>query len=596
MKTLRRLSQNRFFSHLRIASASALVIAAVVTAASASGFGRLYSVDPTEIAPTADRTVVNRLIPGGQSPAHVPAAFVPRPTPLSVVATGSEFGTNFSGLNFRNQRFDADNGNQFSVEPPDQGLCVGNGYVVEAVNDVLAVYNASTGAQIGGFESLNQFFTGDHAIVRSNPPVFGTFITDPKCLYDAGRGRFFMSVATIGQDPSTGAFVPPFTVRIATSKTSTPTTSPSDWYFTTIDVTNDGTNGTPSHPGCPCLGDQPLLGADANGVYVTTNEFPFFTGGFNGAQIYALQKSALVAGATPNIQRIEGAPIASTDYGADGIPYSLQPAISPSASDFVSGSGGTEYLLGALEFGRKPFTLDNRIAVWALTSTSSLNSTPAIAVSNVVIQSQVYGLPGSIVQPKGPTPLADSVKARENLIDGGDDRMQAAVYAHGRLWGAADTVVKTPNGSSQVGVTYYVVNPTVSGGSVTSASVVKQGYLSVNNNSVTRPSLAVTSSGRAVIGVSLVGPDYYPSAAYATLDDASTDPSDLRLAVQGAKPADGFSGYPAFGGSGVERWGDYGAASAVGNDIWIANEWIQGNVSFPPALANWNTFVSKITP
>ena len=580
---------------VRIGIATALISAgaAMVVFAANSGV-RFPGVDPTEIAPTADNTIVNRFIPGGRSPAHVPAAFVPRPTPLAVVDPGAELGLNFSGLNFFNERFDADGGNQFSVEPPDQGLCVGNGYVLEAVNTALAVYNASTGAQIGGFESLNQFFTGDHAILRSTPPVFGTFISDPKCIYDAGSGRFFMTILTIGLDPSTGAFVPPFMVRIATSKTSTPTVNPSDWYFTTIDVTNDGTNGTPTHPGCPCVGDQPLIGADANGFYITTNEFPFFTSGFNGAQIYALQKSALIAGAPPNIQRIEGAPI-SPNYG-EGIPYSLQPAVSPSAADFATGSGGTEYLLGALEFGKRPFTLDNRIAVWALTNTSSLNSTPAITVSTKVIPSQVYGLPGSIVQQKGPTPLADAVKAHENLIDGGDDRMQAAVYAHGLLWGAGDTVVKTPTGSSQVGVTYYVVSPSVTGSAV-DGTVVKQGYLSVNGNSVTRPSLAVTSAGKAVIGVSLVGPDYFPSAAYATLDDTlTTAPSTLQVVAAGTKPADGFSGYPAFGFSGVERWGDYGAASAVGNDVWIANEWIQGNVSFPPAIANWNTFVSKITP
>ena len=580
---------------VRIGIATALISAgaAMVVFAANSGV-RFPGVDPTEIAPTADNTIVNRFIPGGRSPAHVPAAFVPRPTPLAVVDPGAELGLNFSGLNFFNERFDADGGNQFSVEPPDQGLCVGNGYVLEAVNTALAVYNASTGAQIGGFESLNQFFTGDHAILRSTPPVFGTFISDPKCIYDAGSGRFFMTILTIGLDPSTGAFVPPFAVRIATSKTSTPTVNPSNWYFTTIDVTNDGTNGTPTHPGCPCVGDQPLIGADANGFYITTNEFPFFTSGFNGAQIYALQKSALIAGTPPNIQRIEGAPI-SPNYG-EGIPYSLQPAVSPSAADFATGSGGTEYLLGALEFGKRPFTLDNRIAVWALTNTSSLNSTPAITVSTKVIPSQVYGLPGSIVQQKGPTPLADAVKAHENLIDGGDDRMQAAVYAHGLLWGAGDTVVKTPTGSSQVGVTYYVVSPSVTGSAV-DGTVVKQGYLSVNGNSVTRPSLAVTSAGKAVIGVSLVGPDYFPSAAYATLDDTlTTAPSTLQVVAAGTKPADGFSGYPAFGFSGVERWGDYGAASAVGNDVWIANEWIQGNVSFPPAIANWNTFVSKITP
>lgn len=41
----------------------------------------------------------------------------------------------FDGLSFRDQRL-ANGGNQFSVEPPDQGLCAGNGYVLESVNDV----------------------------------------------------------------------------------------------------------------------------------------------------------------------------------------------------------------------------------------------------------------------------------------------------------------------------------------------------------------------------------------------------------------------------------------------------------------------------
>jgi hypothetical protein len=83
-------------------------------------------------------------------------------------------------------------------------------------------------------------------------------------------------------------------------------------------VTNDGRNGEQTHPGCPCEGDQPLLGIDANGVYITTNEFPINGPGFNGAQIYAIQKSALVAGTTPNVQRFEGTqgpvPLASPNY------------------------------------------------------------------------------------------------------------------------------------------------------------------------------------------------------------------------------------------------------------------------------------------
>ncbi len=54
------------------------------------------------------------------------------------------FNFGFEGLNHYQQRYSR-GGNQFSVEPPDQGMCAGNGYVVEAVNDVFNVFNAVDG-------------------------------------------------------------------------------------------------------------------------------------------------------------------------------------------------------------------------------------------------------------------------------------------------------------------------------------------------------------------------------------------------------------------------------------------------------------------
>ena len=61
---------------------------------------------------------------------------------------GPQVLTSFDGINHRDQRF-ANNGNQFSVEPPDQALCVGGGYVLEAVNDVLRVYTPTGPADRG---------------------------------------------------------------------------------------------------------------------------------------------------------------------------------------------------------------------------------------------------------------------------------------------------------------------------------------------------------------------------------------------------------------------------------------------------------------
>ena len=45
------------------------------------------------------------------------------------------------------------------------------------------------------------------------------------------------------------------------------------------------------------------LGVDANGLYITTNEFELLSPGrFRGAQIYAISKRGLVAGGPANVE------------------------------------------------------------------------------------------------------------------------------------------------------------------------------------------------------------------------------------------------------------------------------------------------------
>src|SRR5436309_4138016 len=99
--------------------------------------------------------------------------------PLQVLST-------FNGLNHRDQRL-ANGARQFSLEPPDQGLCVGNGVEMEIINDVMRVY-APNGAPLKGVEDLNTFFGFPAAFVRPNGP-FGPFVTDPSCYYDKDLNR-----------------------------------------------------------------------------------------------------------------------------------------------------------------------------------------------------------------------------------------------------------------------------------------------------------------------------------------------------------------------------------------------------------------------
>ena len=586
----------------------AVLVGAVAAAALALGATAATSLtDPShEFRP---RYVANHQIqiPGNRSAAHLSADHVPRPEATGLAGSNSDLGLNLAGLNFEEQRT-ADGGNQFTLEPPDQALCVGNGFAFEAVNNVFRIRSSTTGAPVSGIMALNPFFTEDHAINRATGEI-GQDLTDPKCYFDPDLGRFLFTITQIGQTPA-GVFNGEAFINIAVSKTGTPTTNRSDWWQYELDVRNDGTNGTPSHPDCPCFADQPLIGADRYGFYVTTNEFDLepFGGSFNGAQIYAFDKAALANG-TMKVQRIEGAPLASSYTTGTDTPYSLQPASSPSVSDWVSASNGTAYLVGALEFSKGNVTLDNRAAVWALTNTQSLASaTPSVQVDDVVVTTQPYGFPPDAAQQDGPIPLADNAllaagvvkpgngpNEHENLIAGNDDRMLDAVLVNGKLWGALNTIVKTQNGSSQVGAAYFAFTPTVSVGQV-SASVAKQGYVTVNNASVLYPAIAMNNNGAGAIVFTVSGKEHFPSAAYSRLT-LTGGAGPVHIAAAGAKPADGFTGYSVFGGTGTERWGDYSDAvvNPVDGSLWLATEWIEGNVGFP-RLANWNTRILKVNP
>ncbi len=571
-----------FHGNTRAASAKNQTITQAALVGSTS-----FSAQPSATTSGASTTNefapdVGEEIPRSGSIVHVSASNVPNPTGNNVVSDATAPG--FSGLTHMDQH-QADNGNQWSLEPPDQGLCVGGNYVVESVNDAVAAYD-KTGAMQGGVMSLNKFFQMPSAIVRATattPAVFGPFVSDPKCYFDVDTNRWFLTVLEIDTNPSTGAFGPRAYTYIAVSQTASPL---GKWSIYRIDATDDGQNGTPSHPNCPCLGDQPLIGADANGFYVSTNEFGFATG-FNGAQLYAMSKKGLESGKTTTVVHIDAS---QNLISAGGLSYSIQPATAP-AGQYETANGGTEYFLSALDFNAQ---LDNRVAVWALTNTSSLTtSSPALSLSDVVIGSETYGQPPDAQQKNGPMPLGAAVHNPLELLAGNDDRMNQVVFADGKLWSAVNSVVQTPNSPTRVGAAYFIVSPSDASGTL-SASMANQGYVSVNGENVLFPSIGVNAKGQGVMTFTLVGPGYYPSAAYAKID-ATNGAGDVHIAAAGAGPEDGFTGYRAFGGGGTARWGDYSAAVAdADGSIWFAIEYIP---NAPRTLyANWGTFVGHVQP
>jgi len=554
-----------------------------------------------------------------------------------------EVNVSFDGLNFRQQRL-ANNGNQFSVEPPDQGLCAGNGFVLESVNDVVNVFDAA-GNQRLGVTDLNSFYGYPAAIARGNPNRFGPSLTDPTCLFDRATQRWFQVVLTLDRinvDPATGLSLSQSLsgrnhLDIAVSNTASPLGT---WTIYRVPVQDDGTEGTPNHhcnpaPGATpagrthptaCLGDFPHIGADANGFYVTTNEFSLFGPGFHASQVYAFSKSDLVRLA-PAVTLFQFDP---ADTPAAGLPgFTLAPAVS--AQSFVTAGGGTEYFLSSFAV----FTgLDNRLALWSLSNTQALNSGSAPTLSNAIVTVEQYANGPLARQPGSQTndqtkdwPLGQCIEnANCNLflnglpfgvpetigrINGNDSRVHQVTYANGKLWTALNTgIASTTDPSVRVGIAFFVLLPQGTG-AATTAKVVQQGYVAVDGASVLFPATAATESGRGMISFTLTGNSDFPSVGYVALD-AVVGAGDVHIVKPGAGLQDGFTEYTnIFGGR--PRWGDYGAAAVDGNSIWFATEYIAQSCNlatyeagFGPSfgscggtrasLGNWATRIVKLTP
>src|SRR5207247_4074562 len=129
--------------------------------------------------------------------------------------------------------------NPFALTPPDMGLAVGGGKVIQMVNVVGRVW---TGTTPGAVFNLSDFF------------ATGTdFISDPWIIYDFPSGRFFAGIF----DVDLGGEV------IAISKTSNP--AGAYWVYHVPYPSDKVTDG-----GCP---DQGKIGVDADTVGLGFNEF-----------------------------------------------------------------------------------------------------------------------------------------------------------------------------------------------------------------------------------------------------------------------------------------------------------------------------------
>jgi hypothetical protein len=518
------------------------------------------------------------------------------------------------------------------IEPPDQGLCAGNGSVVEANN-------------------IGEMLVFNTALQRQSAPipldtVMGltsrgwSSAGDPSCEFDASTGHWIITeIASASTEASGGPFAGCFAAvantcfeAIAVTDGSSPF-GPYHVYFMNA-------NYNPAEPGTPSLlNDFAKISLTRDAFMIFYDEFPLNGGGFgggffNGAQEFAFDKAALeqglpatLSGGQPNPNfnvAIENMGLLATPdgtcAGSAGVDCWARviPAQPADPGQFDNSFNGSGFMMDTLDFNSfagLPTAGDNRIAVWAWTGLGKLGSQGCGTCGGIRFRGQLfsgvqpYNDPFNTVgaQKAGPIPLGDECRKAgiakpmgqscpEGGIEANGDFMTQVSQAQGQLWGSTPTEVSqtfTSEASPEVhqAVAYWVIG-TGSFDQTGVFSLTSQAYVSAAHEDLEMPAMAAEGTGgngRAIVLFTLSGNGgptgadnggFFPSTAYGRLTATSAGVlgSVINIADAGQSPQDGFTEYQGFPGQTFPRWGDYSEGFFLpgsGGRIYFANEYIQ---------------------
>jgi hypothetical protein len=490
------------------------------------------------------------LLPPGRDGGAARQARAPHAASTKVVRRASVLLANFDGVNAIDNAASAG----FNLEPPDEGLGAGHRRVANFVNVTGAIYNMHGGRVQGPF-FLNTFF--------GESPDANT--SDPRVYFDANSGRWFASMLVYSFNDDFTAITESH-IDLAVSDSSNPTGT---WHVYRVNASS------PTHRGCPCLGDYPILGVDGVNVYISTQEFTGDLQSYNGAQLYILPVSELTAGASSvNLATFENLQAGGT------LGFRVQFANEPKQAP-------AEFAISTLDPSGSG---DNRIAVWAVTHRRAVARGAMPSLSARVVASEGY-----FPQPPTQTPPGfcgrcgdDDPPAGEptsGLVDSGPDVMFETQYLNGKLVGAMGTGINVAGDDApRAGIGWLVVTPHIRHSMVAAGThVARQGYLASRGLGLLYPHLNMTRNGSMAIAFGLGGPGTFLSAATAVAKPGRGF-GPIRVIEPGVTADNGFTGTEERGG--VGRWGDYSNGQIIPgtNRVWLATQYIpnEGN-----GAANW---------
>jgi hypothetical protein len=438
----------------------------------------------------------DRVIPHAQSPRVDDPVLQHSARPFAMTMPLRSFdglGDGFSGP-----------GGSFKVQyhPPDTNGAVGPNHYVQTVNVAYAIFDKSGNVLLGP-SPIKTLFSGFGGECEKDNDG------DPIVLYDADADRWIISQFAISGSP--------YYQCVAISTSPDPTGSYYRYQYSFSD-----------------MNDYPKIGVWPDGYYVTYNLFNGSS--FDGAQVCAMNRAAMVAGSASATQQCFSA---GSSWGGmlashvDG--HSAPPAGSPS---YVLSLGDTD-------LGLWRFHVD-----WTTPANSRLDGPTHIAVASF------NAFSGSVTQPGG------------GSLDTLSDRlMYRLAYRHFADHESLVVNHTVDASSSQAGVRWYEIRDP--GGS---PQVFQQGTYSPDAENRWMGSVAMDHDGNLAVGFSAGSSSTYPGLRYA----GRTPGDPLGTLGQGETTLVAGSSSQ----SSVSRWGDYSSLTVDPVDdctFWFTSEYMAGS-------------------
>lgn len=277
--------------------------------------------------------------------------------------------------------------------PPDCVVASGKNEVVACVNSEFRIYSKS-----GSLMRRNPYGPFFSSVL---PNSAGVKIFDPRIIWDHYNNRYVMLVAATRNSPAKSW------CGVAVSQTSNPMGA---WWVWALDASLNGGTATANWM------DYPMLGFDAQAVYIGMSMFSFSGGSFQYSKVRILNKTELYSGSS--VKWYDFWNLKNTN-GSNA--FTVQPCC-----HYRGAGAGPGYLINNY-FGANSkmtlWTIKNPLASWS-------GSTPTL--SKQTVNCRNYDIPPSAKQ-----------KGNAATINTNDNRLLNAVYQHSgttkRIWAAHNT-------------------------------------------------------------------------------------------------------------------------------------------------------------